>query len=92
MIKTCKYVALKNYIPQGLPSEDDFEIKTKEIKLNNKNNIHVLNSWISVDPYMRARMTERKNYKPPFKFGEEMEGYAIGKVELSNDNDFSVGD
>ena len=35
MIKTCKYVALKNYIPQGLPSEDDFEIKTKEIKLNN---------------------------------------------------------
>ena len=71
MKKTCKYVALKNYIPQGLPSEDDFEIKTKEIKLNNKNNIHVLNSWISVDPYMRARMTERKNYKPPFKLGEE---------------------
>ena len=39
MTKTCKYVALKNYIPQGLPSEDDFEIKTKEIKLNNKNNL-----------------------------------------------------
>ena len=71
MTKTCKYVALKNYIPQGLPSEDDFEIKTKEIKLNNENNIHVLNSWISVDPYMRARMTERKNYKPPFKLGDD---------------------
>ena len=41
---------------------------------------------------MRARMTERKNYKPPFKIGEEMEGYAIGKVELSNDKNFSVGD
>ena len=47
MTKTCKYVALKLF-PQGLPSEDDFEIKTKEIKLNNKNNIHVLNSWISL--------------------------------------------
>ena len=88
MTKTCKYVALKNYIPQGLPSEDDFEIKTKEIKLNNKNNIHVLNSWISVDPYMRARMTERKNYKPPFKLGEEMEGYAIGSVQKSKDSQF----
>ena len=92
MIKTCKYVALKNYIPQGLPSEDDFEIKTKEIKLNNKNNIHVLNSWISVDPYMRARMTERKNYKPPFKLGEEMEGYAIGSVQESDDDNFKIGD
>ena len=88
MTKTCKYVALKNYIPQGLPSEDDFEIKTKEIKLNNENNIHVLNSWISVDPYMRARMTERKNYKPPFKLGEEMEGYAIGSVQESGDDNF----
>ena len=92
MTKTCKYVALKNYIPQGLPSEDDFEIKTKEIKLNNKNNIHVLNSWISVDPYMRARMTERKNYKPPFKLGEEMEGYAIGSVQESDDDNFKIGD
>ena len=92
MTKTCKYVALKNYIPQGLPSEDDFEIKTKEIKLNNKNNIHVLNSWISVDPYMRARMTERKNYKPPFKLGEEMEGYAIGSVRESDDDNFKIGD
>ena len=57
-----KYVALKNYIPLGLPTEDDFEIKEKFLELNEENNIHVKNSWISVDPYMRARMTERKNY------------------------------
>ena len=78
-----KYVALKNYIPTGLPKETDFEIKSKEISINKEKNILVSNSWISVDPYMRARMTERKNYKPPFKIGEEMEGYAIGKVEIS---------
>ena len=87
-----KYVALKNYIPTGLPKETDFEIKSKEISINKKKNILVSNSWISVDPYMRARMTERKNYKPPFKIGEEMEGYAIGKVEISNDKSFNVGD
>ena len=57
---TSKFVALKNYIPTGLPKETDFEIKTKEISLDTKNNILVLNLWISVDPYMRARMTERK--------------------------------
>ena len=87
-----KYVALKNYIPTGLPKETDFEIKSKEISINEEKNILVSNSWISVDPYMRARMTERKNYKPPFKIGEEMEGYAIGKVEISNDKSFNVGD
>ena len=87
-----KYVALKNYIPTGLPKETDFEIKSKEISINNEKNILVSNSWISVDPYMRARMTERKNYKPPFKIGDEMEGYAIGKVEISNDKNFNVGD
>ena len=87
-----KYVALKNYIPTGLPKETDFEIKSKEISINEEKNILVSNSWISVDQYMRARMTERKNYKPPFKIGEEMEGYAIGKVEISNDKSFNVGD
>ena len=87
-----KYVALKNYIPTGLPKETDFEIKSKAISINKEKNILVSNSWISVDPYMRARMTERKNYKPPFKIGEEMEGYAIGKVEISNDKSFNVGE
>ena len=47
-----KYVALKNYIPTGLPKEEDFEIKSKTLELDETNNIHVLNSWISVDPYM----------------------------------------
>ena len=80
-----KYVTLKNYIPLGLPVEENFEIKSKVIELNSQNNIHVENLWISVDPYMRARMTERKNYKPPFILGEEMEGYAIGVVKQSNE-------
>ena len=87
-----KYVALKNYIPTGLPKEEDFEIKSKTLELDETNNIHVLNSWISVDPYMRARMTERKNYKPPFLLGEEMEGYAIGSVQKSKDSQFKEGD
>ena len=89
---TSKFVALKNYIPTGLPKETDFEIKTKEISLDAKNNILVLNLWISVDPYMRARMTERKNYKPPFNIGEEMEGYALGIVKESKDKNFKEGD
>ncbi len=87
-----KYIALKNYIPIGLPAEENFEIKSKEINLDNEKNIHVQNTWISVDPYMRARMTERKNYKPPFNLGEEMEGYAVGIVKKTNNSNFKEGD
>ena len=29
-----KYVALKNYIPTGLPKEEDFEIKSKTLELD----------------------------------------------------------
>ena len=39
---TSKFVALKNYIPTGLPKETDFEIKTKEISLDTNNNICLL--------------------------------------------------
>ena len=92
MVYTSKYVALKNYIPIGIPKETDFEIKSKEISINKDNNVLVSNLWISVDPYMRARMTEKKNYKPPFKIGEEMEGYALGKVKISNDKNFKKGE
>ena len=38
-----KYVALKNYIPTGLPKETDFEIKSKEISINKEKNILVSN-------------------------------------------------
>ena len=48
--------------------------------------------WISVDPYMRARMTERKNYKPPFQINKPMEGAAIGKIIDSNSSNFSKND
>ena len=89
---TSKYIALKNYIPTGNPSINDFSIKTEEIKLENEEQLLVKNKWISVDPYMRARMTTRKNYIPFFELGKAMEGAAIGKVLESNTTKFSKGD
>ena len=89
---TSKYIALKNHIPTGNPSINDFLIKTEEIKLENKEQLLVKNEWISVDPYMRARMTTRKNYIPFFELGKAMEGAAIGKILESNTTKFSKGD
>ena len=92
MSEKSKFIALKNYIPIGLPSEDDFIVKEEMIDLSNNNDVLVENLWLSVDPYMRARMTEKKNYKEPFVLGNPMEGAAIGIVKKTNSNNLKVGD
>ena len=87
-----KNIVLKHYIPAGTPGKNDFSVREIELNLANKNELLVKNLWISVDPYMRTRMTDRKNYISPFQINEPMEGSAIGKVIESNSNIFSKGD
>ena len=87
-----KFIALREYIPSGYPKLSHFTVNNKEINLENNRDVLVKNEWISVDPYMRARMTERKNYIPPFELQKPMEGAAIGKVLDSNSSHYSVGD
>ena len=87
-----KYVTLKEYVPMGNPSLSHFDLKSETISLKNNDEVLVANKWISVDPYMRARMTERKNYKPPFEIGKPMEGTAIGEIIESKSNNFEKGD
>ena len=87
-----KFIALKNYIPIGIPKEEDFEINEKKISINKENEVLVNNLWLSVDPYMRARMTEKKNYKEPFELGKPMEGAAIGQIKETNSQNFKIGD
>ena len=48
---------------------------------------------MSVDPYMRGRMVDRKSYVPPFQIGEVLQGGAVGQVVASNGNsNFKAGD
>ncbi len=35
---------------------------------------------MSVDPYMRGRMNDRKSYVPPFEIGKALMGGAVGEV------------
>ena len=87
-----KHVSLKNYIPLGIPKISDFSLIEEKIKLENNKEVLVANKWISVDPYMRARMTDRQNYKAPFLLNKPMEGAAIGEIIESNSTKFSKND
>jgi NADPH-dependent curcumin reductase CurA len=47
---------------------------------------------MSVDPYMRGRMDDRKSYVPPYALGEPLQGGAVGEVVASRADGFAEGD
>jgi NADPH-dependent curcumin reductase CurA len=52
----------------------------------------VRNRYLSVDPYMRGRMSAAKSYVAPFELGKVMQGGAVGEVVASNAEGISAGD
>lgn len=78
--------------PTGLPIPDDFALREVPLPALQEGEVLVTNQWLSVDPYMRGRMSEAKSYVPPFPLNGPLDGGAIGVVEASRHPDFAVGD
>ncbi|MEM7218971.1 MAG: NADP-dependent oxidoreductase [Pseudomonadota bacterium] len=78
--------------PVGMPQQDDFQVVDESVAAPAAGQIQVRNLCMSVDPYMRGRMVDRKSYVPPFQIGETLTGGAIGVVEASEHPDFAAGD
>lgn len=77
--------------PHGEASLDNFTLVTTDIPSLQSGQVLVRNSFISVDPYMRARMNDVESYIPPFQLGAPLEGSAIGEVIASKSPDVAVG-
>lgn len=78
--------------PVGIPTLDNFQLATVDLPAPGPGQVLVRNLFMSVDPYMRGRMVDRKSYVPPFQLDEVMTGGAVGVVEASNGGPFAVGD
>lgn len=79
-------------IPQGMPKPSDFKIISEDMPAPQAGEVRVKNLWLSVDPYMRGRMTGVKSYADPYKIGEPMSGGAVGEIIDSGHPDFKSGD
>ncbi|MEW6442240.1 MAG: NADP-dependent oxidoreductase [bacterium] len=77
--------------PVGIPTEADFEIAETPVPEPSEGEVLVRNIYMSVDPYMRGRMIERKSYMPPFELGKPLEGGCVGQVVESRQGKLSVG-
>jgi NADPH-dependent curcumin reductase CurA len=88
---TSREVRLKQR-PIGMPTAADFELATVEVGPPTDGQVQVKNLYMSVDPYMRGRMTDRPSYVPPFEIGAALQGGAVGEVIASNADGFKPGD
>jgi len=91
MSVTAREIHLKSR-PVGPASEENFELVERRLDGPREGQLLVRNLWMSVDPYMRGRMRDRKSYIAPFGLGEPLEGSAVGVVEASAAPGFEPGD
>jgi hypothetical protein len=88
---TSQEVQLKRY-PEGLPTADDFKLERRELPdAPPEGGALVRNLFLSVDPYMRGRMSGRRTYIDPFPLNDALEGGAVGVVEKSRHPDIKEG-
>jgi NADPH-dependent curcumin reductase CurA len=78
--------------PSGVPRPQDFEIIEGELPDAGAGEVVTRTIWLSVDPYMRGRLSDRPSYAPPVQIGEVMTGETLGEVIASADPRFVVGD
>ncbi|MFF7919638.1 NADP-dependent oxidoreductase [Streptomyces mirabilis] len=78
--------------PVGWPKPEDFALVEAEVPRPGEGQVLVRNAYVSVDPYMRGRMSAAKSYVAPFELGKVMQGGAVGEVIASNAEGVEVGD
>ena len=78
--------------PIGMPDEGCFTLGASSMPQPMKGQVLVRTRFISVDPYMRGRMNDRKSYTPPFQLNEVLNGGVVGEVVESKSDTYAKGD
>lgn len=82
MARKNKQVLLKRR-PVGAPTTDDFELVDAPLPEPGEGEALVRGIYLSLDPYMRGRMSAARSYAKPVEIGTVMEGRVIGQVVRS---------
>ena len=78
--------------PQGPATPDNFRLVETPLETLAEGRFRVRNHYLSLDPYMRGRMSDAKSYAVPQPLNEVMIGGTVGEVVESRHPKFAVGD
>jgi len=78
--------------PEGAPSLDNFALKQGSVPEPGDGEVLMRTHWLSLDPYMRGRMSDAPSYAPPVAVDAVMVGATVSRVAVSNNPQFAVGE
>ena len=70
--------------PEGEPKPSDFRLETTPVPEARSGQVLLRTRWLSLDPYMRGRMSAAKSYAKPVEIGEVMDGGTVREMVVSN--------
>src|SRR4030081_3187634 len=78
--------------PVGEPKPSDFRLEDYALPVPGEGEVLLRTIWLSLDPYMRGRMSDGPSYATPVPIGGVMEGGTVCEVIASNNRGFAGGD
>jgi NADPH-dependent curcumin reductase len=78
--------------PEGAPSLDNFELTQAPVPEPGEGEVLMRHRFLSLDPYMRGRMSAAKSYAKPAQVGEPMVGGTVGEIVTSRHPKYAAGD
>jgi NADPH-dependent curcumin reductase len=78
--------------PVGMPTTDDFESTTTARPVPGEGDVLRRTVYLSLDPYMRGRMSDAPSYTKPVNLGGVMCGHTVSQVIESRHPSFTTGD
>jgi NADPH-dependent curcumin reductase CurA len=78
--------------PQGWVTEQNFKLVESPAPAPKEGEVLVKNLWLSLDPYMRGRLSQAKSYVKGVEIGDVMSGETAGEVLESKHPKFKPGD
>jgi len=90
--KTTNRRLVLNSRPVGAPVTDNFRMEETALPAPAAGQMLLRTVYLSLDPYMRMRMSDAPSYAPPVAIGEVMVGGTVSRVEVSNHPGFRAGE
>jgi len=89
--ETNRQVLLKRR-PDGMPVPEDFAIVDSPLPEPSEGQVLLRGIYLSLDPYMRGRISGQRSYAKPTEIGDIIEGRVVGRVMRSRHAGFREGD
>jgi NADPH-dependent curcumin reductase CurA len=91
MPETARRIVLASR-PVGEPKPSDFRLEECPVPQPGPGQVLLKTKWLSLDPYMRGRMSDAPSYAKPVGINEVMEAGTVSEITASNSDKYKVGD